>query len=122
MAASRDDVRDRRAAPGRSDPRVRLTCGSAWRTRRDSDAQQCLDALDYDFPAAQQNLANANSASQEQRHVEVDERGRPVDPRDRAKSGSRLRPRNRLDVLLDEVQDDLRRRERQPDRGEPSGG
>jgi hypothetical protein len=82
----------------------------------DRDAEQRLDSSDDDLAAMEQNLANARSAGKQEGHVEVDERRRPVDSRDRPKARSRLRARDRLDVLLDEVEDQLRARQRQPDR------
>jgi hypothetical protein len=42
--------------------------------------QECLDALDDNLAPVEQHLADANDAGKQQCHVEMDERGRPVDP------------------------------------------
>ena len=77
--------------------------------------EERFHSRDGDLAAAEQNLANADHAGEQQRHIEMDERGGPVDPGDRTQAGRRLRPGHRLDVLLHEVQRRLSRRKWQPD-------
>src|SRR6202035_2059041 len=86
----------------------------------DCDTEQRLVSL-HDRPTAvQEELTDADSAGDQQRHVEVDERGGPVDSGDRAQARSRPSLCERFEVLLDDVQRDLDGRQRQPD-GDQSG-
>jgi hypothetical protein len=85
----------------------------------DRNAEERFDARDNDCAAMEQNLANARSASEQERHVEVDQWRRPMHPGDRSEARRRLRSRDRLDVLLDQVEDDLCSGQRQPDRRKP---
>ena len=55
----------------------------------DHRAQECLDALDDHLAPVEQHLADANDAGEQQRHVEMDERRRPMDPGDGAKARRR---------------------------------
>ena len=92
---------ERRDRAGRRD--------GGWQERRSGGdrtmaRRRASSLFDGDLAPVEQNLANADDAGEQQRHVEVDERGGPVDPGDRAQAGSRLRARHRLDVLLDDVQ------------------
>src|SRR5580704_7357507 len=77
-------------------------------------AQECLDALDNHLAPVKQHLPDANGTREQQRHVKMDERRRPMDPGDGTETWRGPRAGHRLDVLLHEVEGDLGRGERQP--------
>src|ERR1039457_7602232 len=81
----------------------------------DDRPQERFRPLDGDVSAWKRNLANADQAGEQERHIEMDKRGGPMDPGDRPDAWSRLRAGHRLDVLLQEVENRLRCRERKPD-------
>src|ERR1019366_778501 len=81
----------------------------------DDRPQERFRPLDGDLAAVKQNLANADQRGEQERHVEMHERPGAMDPGGRPDTWSRLRAGPRLDVLLQEVQNRLRCRERKPD-------
>ena len=66
---------------------LRATRGATVWRRRTIARSECLDALDDHLAAVEQHLADANDTGEQQRHVEMDERRRPMDPRDGTETG-----------------------------------